>query len=108
MRRFIVALAIVALLSVKFGDVVAHVWNDDHHHEHGATQVVAVIEADDHCGQDDFHTAAHCASHMADTMQRSQASSIERGAVFGDAVLISSHQLRDGRSLIPPIPPPLA
>ena len=47
MRRLLVALAIVALLSVKFGDLVAHVWNDDHHHEHGATQVVAVIEASD-------------------------------------------------------------
>ena len=108
MRRVIVALAIVALLSIKFGDLVAHVWNHDHHHEHGATQVVVVLEADDYCGQDDFHTAAHCTSNMADAMQRSQALPIERAGIVGDAALISSHQLRDGRNLIPPVPPPLA
>lgn len=108
MRRILVALAIVALLSIKFGDLVAHVWNQDHHHEYGATHVVAVLDADDHRAQDDFHRAAHCASHMADAMQRSQAVPIERGGIVGEALLISSHQLPDGRNLIPPVPPPLA
>lgn len=108
MRRLLVAMAIVALLTVKFGDLVAHVWNHDHHHEHGAAQVVAIVDADGYCGQDDFHRAAHCASHMADAMQRSQMLTIERSPILGDAVLISSHQLRDGRNLIPPVPPPLA
>jgi hypothetical protein len=107
MSRAIAFLALLAMLTLRFVDGAAHM--DAHAQEGGSSTAVVLLDAsDDGCGADDLHASAHCASHMAEALQRSLAPVTLRAADFGTPVPIARSVLDDGRVLSPPVPPPLA
>ncbi len=105
MSRAIAFLAVLALLTLRFIDGASH----GHAHEHDASVTAAVLmqDADAGCGSNDFHAAAHCASHMADTMQREYAAPMAGEPMTRNLVPVRWSVLNDGRILSPPVRPPL-
>lgn len=106
MSRAITFLALLAVLTLRFVDGAAHA--HVHEHQSPVQAVLVVLDQDDDCGNNDLHAAAHCASHMADTMQRSQGMPISRAESSLDAAPLGGSALHDGRILSPPVRPPLA
>lgn len=106
MSRAIAFLAVLVLLTLRFVDGAAH----QHAHEQDpiSTMTVVVLDKDDDCGSDAFHAAAHCASHMADAMQRSFAAPLSDASPASRLVPVTWSLLNDGRVLDPPVRPPLA
>ena len=106
MSRAIAFLAVLAVLTLRFVDGAAHA----HVHEPGtpAQAAVVLLDKDLDCGDNDFHAAAHCASHMADAMQRSIATPPDGGVAPASLVPVAWIALHEGRSLSPPVRPPLA
>ena len=106
MSRAIAFLAVLALLTLRFIDGTAH----DHAHMQDASASVAMVvqDADAGCGSNDFHAAAHCASHMADSMQREHAAPMAGEPAVRNLVPVTWSVLNDGRILSPPVRPPLA
>jgi hypothetical protein len=107
MSRVIVFLAVLALLSLRFIDAAAH------QHAHGADGAPAGVltqieDKGESCGSDALHAAAHCASHMAEAMQRSSAATIERPAPVRGRFAVARDLGHDGRGTSPPVRPPLA
>ncbi len=107
MSRVIALLALIAMLMLRFVDGASHL--EAHAHDGGPTTAVVMLDtSDDGCGTNDLHASAHCASHMADTLQRSAAPAATRGADLRNPVPIGRSALDDGRVLSPPVRPPLA
>lgn len=98
-------LALLAVLSLRFVDDAAH----RHAHADGApASAVVLVDLDQGCAKDDFHGAAHCASQMAEALQRSVAFSPSHGESTVSPVPVTWEMPRDGRSPSPPVRPPLA
>ena len=106
MSRAIAFLALFAVLTLRFADGAAHA----HVHEHEMPAQAALVVLDQHvdCGKNDFHAAAHCASHMADTLQRSAALPLSLRLAVGEITPVVRDAPNDGRILSPPVRPPLA
>lgn len=106
MSRAIAFLALFAVLTLRFVDGAAHA--SMHEHETPSQAAVVLLDQDGDCSKNDFHAAAHCASHMADAMQRAVAMSPSHSANEARLAPLAWTVLRDGRSLSPPVRPPLA
>lgn len=106
MSRAIAFLAVLALLTLRFIDGASH--NHAHELDASATSAVLVQDADAGCGSNDFHAAAHCASQMADAMQREHVAPMAVEPTARNLVPVSWSVLNDGRILSPPVRPPLA
>ncbi len=99
-------LALFVVLTLRIVDGAAHL----HVHEHGtpAEAAVVLLDTDGDCAKNDFHAAAHCASHMAEAMQRPAPMAPVHGVNMAAPVPVAWSTLHDGRILTPPVPPPLA
>jgi hypothetical protein len=108
MSRAIAFLALFAVLTLRFADGAAHADVHEHQPQTPAQTVAVVLDAHVDCGKNDFHGAAHCASHMADALQRSAARPLTVRLAVAETAPVVRDALGDGRILSPPVRPPLA
>jgi hypothetical protein len=106
MIRSLAFVALLVMLSLRFVDGAAHQQAHQHEHLPGSDAVIAMDVTQD-CG-DAFHAAAHCASMMADHAHRTSSFIVASRPVSAAGVAPEREQIEDGRTLSPPIRPPLA